>query len=154
VKIITFIFYLLFLVILTSCGDKPIDKLASANESIKTTASEKPTVAQVHYAEGSVEAAVVDYVQGDEEKPQRMSVEVVKIVGDYAKAKINLLDVQADTATAYLKKVDGEWEVLDFGTGVNPMELGVPEEVWGVSPVQNNPNFTFKRDAAQKRVAP
>jgi hypothetical protein len=128
-KIFTFIVPLLFLVALSGCGDKPVDKVVSVKKPIKTDVIGKPVVAQVQYAEGSVEAAVVDYVQGDEKEP-RMRVEVVKIVGDYAKARITLLDVQTDTATAYLKKVDGEWEVLDFGTGVNPMELGVPKEAW------------------------
>lgn len=128
-KIIALIFYSSLLVALSSCGDRPIDKVVSVKEPIKTDVYGEPVVPQVKYAEGSVEAAVVDYVQGDE-KERRMRVKVVKVVGDYAKAEINLLDVLTDTGIAYLKKVDGEWEVLDFGTGVDPKELGVPTEAW------------------------
>ena len=29
-----------------------------------------------------------------------------------------------------IKKENGRWIVLDEGTGMNPVELGVPREVW------------------------
>jgi hypothetical protein len=57
-------------------------------------------------------------------------VKVIKIYKDYAKATEARADGQSETDIVYLHKKDGRWFVLDQGTGVNPVELGLPKQVW------------------------
>jgi hypothetical protein len=57
-------------------------------------------------------------------------VKVIRVRGVYAKASIAAVDGSGETDIAYLKKMKGKWLVLDQGTGVNPYELGIPQDMW------------------------
>jgi hypothetical protein len=60
----------------------------------------------------------------------QLVVKILKISRDYAKATIAPRDGSGETDIAYLRKIDGQWVLLDQGTGVNPHDLGIPEEIW------------------------
>jgi hypothetical protein len=60
----------------------------------------------------------------------KLHIEVVKVVGKYAKAMVFSQDAKSETESVYLEKQDRGWVVLDQGTGCNPEELGLPKEVW------------------------
>jgi hypothetical protein len=63
-------------------------------------------------------------------KSDQLNVRLDKLFGDYAKVIVNRVDGQGETEIAYLKKANGSWLLLDEGTGVNPVELGLPKEIW------------------------
>ncbi|MDD2776429.1 MAG: hypothetical protein PHU06_10775 [Gallionella sp.] len=60
----------------------------------------------------------------------RLHVTLQKIIGDYAKLTVSPIEEEGDVANVYMKKVNDEWIGIDIGTGTNPMELGLPKEVW------------------------
>ncbi|HEX4508332.1 MAG TPA: hypothetical protein VH722_21570 [Alphaproteobacteria bacterium] len=61
-------------------------------------------------------------------KSDELNVRVVKLFGDYAKVTVSRVDGQGEAEVAYLKRKEDGWVLLDEGTMVNPVELGVPEE--------------------------
>ena len=63
-------------------------------------------------------------------KPDQLDVRLDKLFGDYARIIVSRADGQGETEGAYLKKENSRWIVLDEGTGMNPVELGIPREVW------------------------
>ena len=80
-----------------------------------------------------VEKAVLAYICIDEDKHCDKGVfkghaQVTKIFGRYAKVMV-LPDAEIDPEWVYLEKNKTGWDVL-AGIGVNPMELGIPKEVW------------------------
>jgi len=63
-------------------------------------------------------------------KSDALNVRLDKLFGDYAKVIVSRVDGQGETEVAYLKKKEDGWVLLDEGTGVNPVELGLPKEIW------------------------
>ena len=59
-----------------------------------------------------------------------LSVKIVKIQGDFAKATVSRTDGSGETETVYLQETDGQWLVLDEGTGIDPSQIGIPKELW------------------------
>jgi hypothetical protein len=81
--------------------------------------------------EKAVEAATVTYLRKVSSDKGVERIEIQKIVRDYAKVKIiPVVDARWDGGTVYLRKVNGKWEGLDFGTGIEPERLGIPSEAW------------------------
>jgi hypothetical protein len=70
----------------------------------------------------SIIAAVETYVRS-EAGVQKVRVQRILIEGQYARAQVVPLDVQTDTATAYLRRQGAAWRVLAFGTDFMPNEL-------------------------------
>lgn len=54
-----------------------------------------------------------------------ISIKIDKVSGGYARAFVSS-DEGDETDVAYLQKIEGRWVVLDQGTGVNPHEIGIP----------------------------
>jgi hypothetical protein len=63
-------------------------------------------------------------------KSDQLNVRLDKLFGDYAKVIVSRVDGQGETEAAYLKRKEDGWVLLDEGTGVNPVELGLPKEIW------------------------
>jgi hypothetical protein len=59
-----------------------------------------------------------------------LSITVVKIYKNYAKAYVSNKYGKSETDTVYLKKAGKTWVMLDMGTGINPTDLDIPEAVW------------------------
>lgn len=74
----------------------------------------------------AVEEAIIRY-NTPADVPLRIVVESVS--GGYARGKVGALDRQGETETVYLKKNGTQWEVLDQGTGANPHDDGIPDDV-------------------------
>lgn len=70
----------------------------------------------------SIIAAVEAYVRS-EAAVQKVRVQRILVDGQYARAEVVPLDVQTDTATAYLRRQGAAWRVLAFGTDFMPSEL-------------------------------
>ncbi len=60
----------------------------------------------------------------------RIIVTIEKTSGAFAKATVRLASGLGETDTAYLRNTGGGWQVLDFGTGIDPSRVGVPKDVW------------------------
>jgi hypothetical protein len=72
----------------------------------------------------AIEAAI----QHGNDSGSDVAVSVDKICGDYAKASVTVLE-DSEMETAYLKKDDNEWVILNIGD-VDPETLHIPKEVW------------------------
>ena len=56
---------------------------------------------------------------------------LVKSSDTYAKGLVrDASGVGQETESAYFVKQDGQWILLDLGSGVNPSDLGVPRGFW------------------------
>lgn len=131
-KLKKFVHPLLFLVILSGCGDNPAEEVVSVKKPTITYDRRGSTTKQVRDEIESIKAATIPYYQDDDSSDSQMSVEVQKIVGDYAKAKIVFHDGAKEDAIDYLRKEGGTWKVYDMGTCVDPTNFGFPVEILDV----------------------
>jgi len=63
-------------------------------------------------------------------KADALNIRVDKLSDDYAKVIVSRVDGKGKPETAYLRKKEDGWVLLDKGTDVNPADLGLPKEVW------------------------
>ena len=79
----------------------------------------------------TIQTAALNYALNN--SAVKLRVEVHHVKNDYAKIDVMPLEQNADEAIAYLKKIQGQWQGLCFGTGFDDedfVELGIPKELW------------------------
>jgi hypothetical protein len=60
-----------------------------------------------------------------------LTVTLVRIFKDYAMVRIARRDGEGEAEVGYLRRDGGKWVLIVDGTGVNPIDFGIPHELWG-----------------------
>jgi len=87
-----------------------------------TTPKTQPTSPSTDADISAVTAAATQSAKSNNPSIGELKVLSLKIVGSWARVELEPVNKSTDAASWFLKKVDGTWKVVDFGTSVMPSD--------------------------------
>jgi hypothetical protein len=91
-----------------------VDKATTEPDEEETTEGEKDETEVV------TQVAIASARSNNPDLPELRVVEVRVINGEWARVVLEPVDRSTDAATWFMKKENGKWTVLDFGTAIMP----------------------------------
>lgn len=114
----------------TTGEEKPAETSPESGEPESTSTGEQPAP-ESSELDKVVEVALSAARSNNPDLPELKVLEAKIVDDNYARVVVEPVDRSTDAATAYLKKVNGNWEVFDFGTGISPeMYPDAPPELF------------------------